>query len=1391
MAYDTPILCVRAIRQAMAALRHYSNETLTSVMKKIFLFLLLGISALSATAQWLQPDGFRYGNDKAPTGWEWQSPDSLGYNKLTPHAWFFNFQDVKAARKVLPNESKYWMSLCGKWQFHWASNPSERPADFFLPSFSTAAWDEIEVPMSWNVAGLRPDGTFRYGKPIYSNQRVIFQHKVVEGDWRGGVMRTPPQEWLTYRDRNEVGSYRRTFTLPDDWAGREVYIHFDGVDAFFYLWINGKYVGFSKNSRNTASFDITPYLKAKGENLLAVEVYRHCDGSFLESQDMFRLPGIYRTVALEAKPKVQVADLHTNPRFDASLVNASLDVTALVRNLSGKAVKGYTLSYTLYENELYGDNTTQVPGVTGNVAIPALSKATNTTTEVPLTIEVGALVKKWSAEAPWRYTLVGELKDARGNTVETFSTIVGFRVVEIRQTAAADDEFGLSGRYYYLNGKPIKMKGVNRHENNLSRGHAITRTQMEQEVFAMKRANINHVRNSHYSTDPYWYYLCDKYGIYLEDEANIESHQYYYGRESLSHPAEWRAAHVARNIEMVQQHYNHPSIVIWSLGNEAGPGDNFKAAYAAIKQIDGQGRPVQYERNNDIVDIGSDQYPSVGTVQRAVRGTDAGRKYPFHISEYAHSMGNAVGNLVDYWNAIESTNFYMGGAIWDWVDQAIDCYDPQTGTKFWGYGGDFGDKPNDGTFCMNGILRPDFSPKPQYYEVKKVYQNVGVTLVDSAQGLVEIFNKNYFTTLHDYDVVWSLWKDGTQVGTPQPLLRTPLTLGPRERQIYVLDFTNGIRPEWGTGEYFAKIQFILRQDKPWAKAGYVQMEEQLPLSGLFTGGTPLAQVAQAKPSTTGEAGTSINVSEDDNNLVISSNDYVIRFDKSHGAVNGLTYGGKQMLREGTTLRLDPLRAPTDNDIWALGAWGAAGLHNLQPTVCDTRVTQIPDGRTIVEFAITHKAPNAAQFRYSNRDRNPQDAYTIVEHPDRPSNFEMSERTIYTIWPDGSIELHSTFSGNQASLALPRAGYGMQMPQAFDTFTYYGRGPENNYNDRRTGSFVERYTRPVSEMGIMFPKPQAMGNREDVRWCAVTDKDGDGLLFIATNGTMSASALPWSELELMTAPHPYQLPAPSATHLHLDAKVTGLGGNSCGQGAPLGHDRAFATQYNFGLIIRPVSAGGIDNSLGVTPCGNMPIGINRNPAGLVSLSSEATGRTINYRINNGETQTYTEPFDLKQGGTLTISYADDADYIVTQTFARIETVPLRVINTSSYEPWGGEAENLVDSDLGTIWHTQYGVTLAKYPHTVDFDASTLVLMKGVAYTARQDGPNGRIKDFTISVSEDGKNWQEVYRGTFRDTSEQQRAMFQTPVRARYIRLTALSEQRGQEFASGADFKLIAE
>ena len=446
--------------------------------------------------------GFFYGRQDAPTGEEWQSPQYLGLNKEAPHAWFFSFQDVESARKVLPENSSLWMTLDGDWKFNWVPNPDERPLDFFKKEFDDSKWDVIPVPSNWNIVGIDVDGTQRYGTPIYVNVNVPWWKEVKPGDWKLGVMREPPMEWTMYKARNEVGSYRRAFEVPEDWGDKTVFVNFDGVDSFFYLWVNGHYVGFSKNSRNLAQFDITEYLEP-GMNILAVEVYRNSDGSNLEAQDMFRLPGIFREVALEAKPKVSARDIKVTP----SMTSLKVDV-----EIAGQAGNdGLSISYHLFENELYSDENNLVADFDG--------QAVSSVLEYPA-------AKPWSAEAPHRYTLVGELKDASGKTLDIFSTIVGFREVCIKETSAEDDEFGFAGKYFYLNGKPVKLRGVNRHETEPSMGHAVTREVMEEDIKLMKRANINHVRCSHYPDAPYWYYLCDKYGIYLMDEANIESHHY-------------------------------------------------------------------------------------------------------------------------------------------------------------------------------------------------------------------------------------------------------------------------------------------------------------------------------------------------------------------------------------------------------------------------------------------------------------------------------------------------------------------------------------------------------------------------------------------------------------------------------------------------------------------------------------------------------------------------------------------------------------------------------------------------------------------------------------------------------------------------------------------------
>ncbi|MFK8288633.1 glycoside hydrolase family 2 TIM barrel-domain containing protein [Capnocytophaga canimorsus] len=1332
-----------------------------TIQKMIFLFSFFTYATVFAQQQPLL--GYAYGDQQAPTGKEWESVEELSLNKEQPKAYFFSFADKQSARKVLPENSKYWQSLNGNWKFHWVKTPDERPKDFFKPSYDVTAWEEIPVPSNWNIYGIQKDGTLKYGVPIYVNQPVIFYHERKVDDWRKGVMRTPPTNWTTYEYRNEVGSYRREFTIPQDWKNREVFINFDGVDSFFYLWINGKYVGFSKNSRNLASFNITKYLQ-KGKNTVAVEVYRNSDGSFLEAQDMFRLAGIFRTVALTSVPKVQIRDLQVIPDLDKNYLNGELNISAEIRNLDKKQVKGYKIEYSLYENKLYSDENKEVGKPIFSASFDISSqKSSVIKTKFPLENP-----KKWSSEFPHRYVLVAQLKDAKGKVVETISTYTGFRKVEIKDTKAEDDEFGKAGRYFYVNGKTVKFKGVNRHETNPSVGHAITRQQMEDEVKLMMKANINHVRNSHYPDDPYWYYLCDKYGIYLEDEANIESHQYYYGKESLSHPKEWEKAHVARVLEMAHATVNSPSIVIWSLGNEAGPGENFVTAYNALKKFDAS-RPVQYERNNDIVDMGSDQYPAVSKVKLRAEGK-TNEKFPFHISEYAHSMGNAVGNLVDYWEAIESSNFICGGAIWDWIDQAMYNY-TKDGKRYFAYGGDFGDYPNDGQFVMNGIIFADMTPKPQYYEVKKVYQYVGLKNIGNE---VEIFNKNYFKDLSDYDVEWFLFEDGKSIE------KGNLAIGnipARSRKSVKVPYNLSLLKP--TSEYFLKIQFKLKEDKPWAEKGYVQGEEQFLLKSP-TQRPSILQIAK---------GGKIELSDEGNLKVLKNSNFTAKFDTKTGSIFSLQYGNETIIENGNGPQINALRAFVNNDNWFYEKWFEKGLHNLKHNATSNKVVENKNGSVSVYFTVVSQAPNAAKI-HGGTSSGKNKIEELTDRKFGEKDFKFITNQIYTIYPDGSIELQSAITSNDLWLTLPRLGYVMTIPQKYENLTYYGRGKHDNYNDRKTGAFIEQFSGKVKDEFVHFPKPQDMGNHEEVRWISLTDNQGNGAIFIP-NEPMSASALQYTAKDMILAGHPHELPKAKDTYLNLDIAVTGLGGNSCGQGAPLSKDRVMAKLHHTGFMIRPIKDN-LAQMANVRPNGDTPLSISQDNLGNVTISSGNPFAKIVYTIDNQKKSSrYNLSIPMRKGGKVTAWEEGKPNSKITMVFDKIESIPMQVLSASSEESGEGNAQNMIDGDANTIWHTMYSVTVAKHPHWVDFDMGEMRNIKGFTYQPRTSGWNGMVKDYSIWVSNDAKNWIEIKKGTFPRSTNVQRVMFDKVQKARYIRFTALSEQFGQDFASGAEFSVLEE
>ncbi len=1044
----------------------------------------------------------------APSGKEWESEQMLGLNKERPRATFNSYADVESAKKILPEFSQYRVSLDGDWKFNWVKRPEERPVDFFKPDYDVSGWKEIPVPSSWQTQG--------YDVPVYSNQAYLFKR-----DWPH-VMGDPPRRFTASVNRNPVGSYRRDFGIPAFWSGREVFINFDGVDSFFYLWINGKYVGFSKNSRNPAEFNITRFLKP-GRNVVAAEVYRFSDGSYLECQDMWRLSGIFRSVAIHSKDKTHVRDMfvQTTPAGNGQWrLSAAVDIRRAAAS-DGKPIR--------VDAMLYDEAGKGVPPVT-------VAEENGANGEMVLFYDY-AHPALWSAETPNLYTLVVKLTDAAGKVRDIVSTHVGFRDVKI-----VDGVF-------LVNGKAVKYKGVNRHENYPKTGHALTRADMELDMKRLKQANVNHVRLSHYPNDPYWYYLCDKYGMYLEDEANIESHGYYFGKESLSHPKEWEAAHVDRIMAMVERDKNHPSVTIWSLGNEAGPGKNFVAGNAAIKARD-LSRPTHYERNNAIVDMDSNQYPSVGWTY--AKAAQKNNKKPFYISEYAHIMNNGMGNLADYWDAIEKSDNIFGGAIWEWSDQGLEKTTAD-GRKFIAYGGDFGDFPNDGQFIVKGVMYANRDPKPCFWEVKKVYQEISVAADDAGTGVIEIFNKHFFKDLSGYVLAWELTGDGAVIGSgrlPAPAVAPRAKLKAR-LPLPAFTAKPGV-------DYRLRVGFRTTTDTIMGPAGYEIAAEQLAVKN------PAGDAKHALAA----AGDKPTVSDNGELTTVAGKDFRAVFDRQTGELTALEYAGKAVFKPGKGPALNVFRAPVNNDVWAMNNWFGLGLRHLKAKAAAFTV-ETTAGNTVRIATISDYSGERAERVSDYGTNHPRIAATGRDLPAGAPVFPVV--STWTVYPDGSVALQSAISATGRDIPLAKVGFTMELPAAYSKAEYYGRGPEENYPDRKTGSFLGRYSRAVKDFFEPYAKPQDMANREDVSWVALRDESGSGVLF-AGLGRMSATVLPYTADELAAAAHPTDLPAnPDRTRIDLDAAVLGLGGASCGP-IPIERDIVKAgAAHHFGFVIRPLGA----------------------------------------------------------------------------------------------------------------------------------------------------------------------------------------------------------------------------
>ena len=1053
---------------------------------------------------------------------DWENEAIVGINKEAPRSHFIPYGSIDQALSGQAEESPYYVCLNGKWKFNWVKSPDMRPRDFHDPDFEVGYWDEIDVPSNWQMKG--------YGIPIYTNIAYPFVKNPPY------VMTPAHTGWTNEKLPNPVGSYRRTFSMPEEWDGREVFLHFAGVDSAMYVWINGIRVGYSQGSMTPAEFRITDYLKA-GENVLAVEVYQWSDGSYLEDQDFWRLSGIFRDVYLYATPKLRIRDLFVQSELQDDLDSATLSARLHLVNRGFKdaaQIEGYLLK----DKASYVD---EAPLFSQAVSGDEISEAGSYVTFD----EAVANPELWSAESPNLYQVVVVLRDHNREILEVVSTSFGFRKIEIRDSQL------------WVNGESVLLKGVNRHDLDPVHGRTLSYESMLRDVKMFKQFNINTVRTSHYPNHPDFYRLCDQFGIYVISEANLESHGMGYDEGSLGHEANWEHAHVSRVVSMVECFKNHPSVIVWSLGNEAGKGKNFHACRQAALDVDPT-RPIHYQGDNDVADIESIMYPGVEDLDQIGRHEDP---RPFLVCEYAHAMGNAVGNLQEYWDVIESHERLIGACIWDWVDQGLQKEVPgRPGEYFFAYGGDFGDRPTDWNFCANGLTTPDRSVTPKLEEVKKVYQYIAVHPLDLRNGRVRIQNKYQFTNLAEFDLTWELSCDGRVI---EAGVMESLNLEPGLSAEVQIPFSEPSLK--AGGEYFLRIQFSLPVDTEWALRGHVVAWEQLQVPFH----TP--ELKPSQPHTL----ASLNYQEEGDWIRVSGKSFDLKFNKRVGTITDLRYGNvtvletqpeaiygikpeTRMLHWETETHarvagpmLNIFRAPVDNDYSFGGGpgpkWEDAALHTMLPDVQQVEVRR--EGEALrIDVQIESKSP---------------------------SSYGVRQHTVWKIYGNGFIDLSTEFDPDAMETPLPKLGFLMQMPEGFEKVSFFGAGPHENYRDRLRSAAIGRYETTVDAMFEPYLRTQDCGNRSNVRWFTLTNRDGVGLMVVA-DPLMNFSALHYTPLDLHRANHPHELIRRPETILTVDLQHHGLGGGSCGPWT-MDSYKLNAEKAQFSFSIRPYSSSMGDES----------------------------------------------------------------------------------------------------------------------------------------------------------------------------------------------------------------------
>ena len=1024
-------------------------------MKKQLMTGLFTVLALTAGAQTFQ---------------EWRNPEINAVNRAPMHTNYFAFENADAAKKADKKQSTNYMTLNGTWKFNCVKDADSRPTDFWKTGFNDKGWDDLQVPAVWELNG--------YGDPIYVN---------VGYAWRNQFQNNPPE---VPTENNHVGSYRREIVVPASWKGKDIIAHFGSVTSNMYLWVNGRYVGYSEDSKLEAEFDLTPYLKPGQKNLIAFQVFRWCDGTYLEDQDFFRYSGVGRDCYLYARNKKRIQDIRVTPDLDAAYQNGSLAVNLDLKG-SGKV-----------DLELVDAQGKQVATATANK-----SGLVTMNVENP---------KKWSAETPYLYTLRASMQGSN----EVIPVKVGFRKIELK------------GDQILVNGKAVLFKGADRHEMDPDGGYVVSPERMLQDIQIMKQFNLNAVRTCHYPDDNLWYDLCDQYGIYVVAEANIESHGMGYGDKTLAKNPSYKKAHLERNQRNVQRGFNHPSIIFWSLGNEAGDGPNFEQCYKWIKAED-PSRACQYEqaRQKEHTDIFCPMYYDYNGMEKYGQRTDATK--PLIQCEYAHAMGNSQGGFKEYWDLIRKYPNLQGGFIWDFVDQSCR-WKGKDGVMIYAYGGDFNRfDASDNNFCDNGLISPDRVPNPHMYEVGHFYQNIWTTPADLSKGEVNVFNENFFRDLSAYYMEWQVLKDGKVIRTGRV---DDLKVAPQE----TAKITLNIGKTCTCKEWLLNVFYKLKNREGLLPAGFTVAKNQLTLNDYKAPSMDLKNVETTNVATV----VPQIIDNQYHYLIVKGNNFVAEFNKQNGYLSKYAVDGTEMLKEGAALTPNFWRAPTDNDM-------GAGLQNRYAA---------------------WKNPGLKLVSLNSKTENDQ---IVVNAEYDMKNVSAKLYLTYVINNEGAIKVTQKMTADKNAKVSPmfRFGMQMQMPKCFETVEYYGRGPVENYSDRNHSTDLGIYRQSVDEQFYSYIRPQETGTKTDIRWWKQLNAGGNGLKVVG-DAPFSASALHYTICSLDDGEQKDQRHSPEVqkadlTNLIIDKAQMGLGCVNSWGALPLPQYMLPYGDYEFTFILTPV------------------------------------------------------------------------------------------------------------------------------------------------------------------------------------------------------------------------------